>query len=60
MRNAEEFSGQQSDLTRVLPTYRRPGARPGRGTEPGAEGPRPSGSKAIDMNYPLTLAVPRG
>lgn len=46
MRNAEEFSGQQSDLTRVLPTYRRPGSRPGRGTEPGAEGPRPSGPRA--------------
>ena len=30
MRNAEEFPGQPSDRTRRLPTYRRPGARPGR------------------------------
>jgi hypothetical protein len=31
MRNAEEFPGQPSDRTRRLPTYRRLGARPGRG-----------------------------
>jgi len=30
MRNAEEFSGQRSGLTRVLPTYRRPGSGSGR------------------------------
>jgi hypothetical protein len=29
MRNAEEFPGQPSDRTRMLPTHRRPGARPG-------------------------------
>jgi hypothetical protein len=34
MRNAEEFSGQQSDLTRVLPTYGEP------------SGPWPSGVRA--------------
>jgi hypothetical protein len=49
MRNPEEFSDQQSDLTRVLPTYRRPGSQPGRGTEPGSQGSsraRPSGPRA--------------
>jgi hypothetical protein len=30
MRNAEEFSGQRSGLTRVLPTYLRPGSGSGR------------------------------
>ena len=57
MRNAEEFSARRSGLTRMLPTYRRPGT--GAGIRPGSGRIRYAHGGALPRVEPF-CAVPQG